>query len=90
MSEDEVARAASDTIDARCAANPAPEWQFATPGGTSWFRPDAEAWHEALTDQQRQAIDKGAATVAEATGLSVEYMRDMFIRQLATSGGIDG
>lgn len=51
---------------------------------------DVEAWYDALTDRQRQAVDQGAASVAAATGVSAEWLRDAFIRHLALKGNADG
>lgn len=45
-----------------------------------------DEWYAALADQQKRAIDKGAAMLAESTGVSVESARDAFIRHLAANG----
>lgn len=50
---------------------------------------DVDAWHAALTDRQRQAIDAGARSIAEATGIDAEYLRDALVGILARNGNAE-
>ena len=87
-SQDDAARAASDAIDAWCAANPAPGWPFTLPAEaglrfgpvservevtyTPYYGTPEEAFFNALDDERKQAIYEAARDAALLGRGSVE------------------
>jgi hypothetical protein len=83
-SQDNAARAASDAIDAWCAANPAPP-------GANWLHPPfrhveityAAAPSITLTDEASGVLFEAAQKIARASGTHVEYAYGALLRALA-------
>jgi hypothetical protein len=84
-SQDNAARAASDAIDAWCAANPAPP-------GANWLHPPSRhveitytaAPSVTLTDEASDVLFKAAQKIAQASGVHVEYAYGALLRALAS------
>lgn len=82
-SQDNAARAASNAIDAWCAANPAPP-------GANWLHPPfrhVEITYTAapsvtLTDEASDVLLKAAQKIAQASGTHVEYAYGALLRAL--------